>query len=132
MLARTGPVPGGDGWAFEMKFDGMRLQLRRDGCAVCLRSRPGRDCSEEFPELAAIKGALGRHPRVLLDGELVCLHRSSPAQAIEPELDHRCGHSAASPKGEGSRPNSTLELDSTLSAGDRLASRGTCIAIPLE
>jgi bifunctional non-homologous end joining protein LigD len=72
MLARTGPVPVGGGWAVEVKFDGMRLQLRRDGRAVCLRSRPGRDCSEEFPELAAIAGALGHH-RVLLDGELVCL-----------------------------------------------------------
>jgi bifunctional non-homologous end joining protein LigD len=72
MLARTGSVPVGDGWAVEVKFDGMRLQLRRDGRAVCLRSRPGRNCSEEFPELAVIASALGRH-RVLLDGELVCL-----------------------------------------------------------
>jgi bifunctional non-homologous end joining protein LigD len=72
MLARTATVPLGEGWAVEVKFDGMRLQLRHDGHAVCLRSRPGRDCSEEFPELAAIAGALGRH-RVLLDGELVCL-----------------------------------------------------------
>jgi hypothetical protein len=31
-----------------------------------------RDCSDEFPELAAITGALGRR-RMLLDGELVCL-----------------------------------------------------------
>jgi bifunctional non-homologous end joining protein LigD len=72
MLARAGPIPGGDRWAVEVKFDGMRLQLRRDERAVCLRSRPGRDCTEEFPELAAIQSALGRH-RVLLDGELVCL-----------------------------------------------------------
>jgi bifunctional non-homologous end joining protein LigD len=72
MLARSGQVPVGDRWAVEVKFDGMRLQLRSDGHAVCLRSRPGRDCSEEFPELAAIASALGRH-RVLLDGELVCL-----------------------------------------------------------
>jgi bifunctional non-homologous end joining protein LigD len=72
MLARTGPLPNGDGWAIEVKFDGMRLQLRRDGHAVCLRSRPGRDCSEEFPELAAIASALEAH-QVLLDGELVCL-----------------------------------------------------------
>jgi ATP dependent DNA ligase-like protein len=72
MLARTGPLPVGGGWAFEVKFDGMRLQLRGDGRAVCLRSRPWRDCSEEFPELASIRSALGGH-RVLLDGELVCL-----------------------------------------------------------
>jgi bifunctional non-homologous end joining protein LigD len=72
MLARTGPLPAREGWAVEVKFDGMRLQLRRDGRAVCLRSRPGRDCSEEFPELGTITSALGRH-RLLLDGELVCL-----------------------------------------------------------
>jgi bifunctional non-homologous end joining protein LigD len=72
MLAHTGPVPGGAGWSLEVKFDGMRFQLRRDGRPVCPRSRPGRDCSEEFPELAAIRGAVGRH-RVLLDRELVCL-----------------------------------------------------------
>jgi bifunctional non-homologous end joining protein LigD len=66
MLARIGPIPGGDGWAVEVKFDGMRCQLRRDGRAVCLPSRPGRDCTEEFPELAAIQSALGDH-RVLLD-----------------------------------------------------------------
>jgi bifunctional non-homologous end joining protein LigD len=72
MLARTGPVPKGEGWAVEVKFDGIRLQLRHDGRRVCVRSRPGRDCTEEFPELAAVGAALGRH-RVLLDGELVCL-----------------------------------------------------------
>jgi ATP-dependent DNA ligase len=59
MLARTGPATVAAGWAVEVKFDGMRLQLRRDGYTVCLRSRPGRDCSEEFPELAAITRALG-------------------------------------------------------------------------
>jgi bifunctional non-homologous end joining protein LigD len=72
MLARSAPMPAGAGWAVEVKFDGMRLQLRHDGHAVCLRSRPGRNCSEEFPGLAAITGVLGRR-RVLLDGELVCL-----------------------------------------------------------
>jgi len=72
MLAVTGAMPASDRWALEVKFDAMRLHLRRDGPAVCLRSRPWRDCTEEFPELALIQGALGRH-RVLLDGELVCL-----------------------------------------------------------
>jgi hypothetical protein len=72
MLARSAPMAVDDGWAFELKFDGMRLQLRSDGRAMCLRSRPGRDCTEEFLELALIQGTLGRH-RVLLDGELVCL-----------------------------------------------------------
>lgn len=72
MLARTAPIPVCDGWAIEVKFDGMRLQVRREGQAVCLRSRRARDCTEEFPELVPIGSALGRHG-ALLDGELVCL-----------------------------------------------------------
>jgi bifunctional non-homologous end joining protein LigD len=36
-----------------------------------LRTRNGRECSADFPELAAIAGALGKR-RVTLDGELVC------------------------------------------------------------
>jgi bifunctional non-homologous end joining protein LigD len=71
MLARSGRVPDGDDWALEVKFDGMRAQLRWDGRVLCLRSRPGRDCSAEFPELQAIADALGSR-RVILDGELVC------------------------------------------------------------
>jgi bifunctional non-homologous end joining protein LigD len=55
----------------EVKFDGMRAQLRWDGRFLCLRSRPGRDCTGEFPELAAIGDAPGSR-RAILDGELVC------------------------------------------------------------
>jgi len=71
MLARSGAVPDGDDWALEVKFDGMRAQLSWDGCTLCLRSRPGRDCTTGFPELGGIADTLG--PRtVILDGELVC------------------------------------------------------------
>ena len=51
----------------------MRAQLRvaRDGI-WCLRSRPGRDCSDQFPEVASLAAELGGRD-VLLDGELVCL-----------------------------------------------------------
>ena len=37
-----------------------------------MRSRPGRDCSNQFPELASFAGEL-RGRDVLVDGELVCL-----------------------------------------------------------
>jgi hypothetical protein len=37
-----------------------------------LRTRNGRECSVDFPELAEIGSVLGKH-RVTLDGELVCL-----------------------------------------------------------
>jgi bifunctional non-homologous end joining protein LigD len=102
MLAASGPMPVSDGWAVEVKFDGMRLQLRRDGAAVCLRSRPGRDCTEEFPELASIQSALGRH-RMLLDGELVCLGADgnpdfgSLRRRLRATVDKACRHAERTP-----------------------------------
>src|SRR3954462_7170884 len=75
MLLRPG-LPSADArdqWALELKWDGMRAQYRvaRDG-SWCLRSRPGRNCSDQFPELAPVASALDGH-EVLLDGELVTL-----------------------------------------------------------
>lgn len=72
MLLTPGAVPDGDGWALELKWDGCRAQLRYDGRSVTLRTRNGRECSADFPELEEIGGMLGKHA-VTLDGELVCL-----------------------------------------------------------
>ena len=72
MLLTSGAVPGGEAWTLEVKWDGCRAQLRYDRRSVHVRTRMGRDCSEQFPELASIAGVLGKH-RVTLDGELVCL-----------------------------------------------------------
>lgn len=72
MLLTSGAVPEGEQWTFELKWDGCRAQLRYDGSSVSLRTRAGRECSADFPELQEIAGALGKH-RVTLDGELVCL-----------------------------------------------------------
>jgi bifunctional non-homologous end joining protein LigD len=47
-------------------------RLCLDGGKLCLRSRPGRDCTDAFPELAPLSAGL-RTRRALLDGELVCL-----------------------------------------------------------
>jgi len=59
-------------WAVEVKFDGMRGQFRLDEDGWSLRSRPGRDCTDEFPEISALADHLDGLP-VILDGELVCL-----------------------------------------------------------
>src|SRR3954452_5296302 len=74
LLSAGGPTSPDDGaWAIEVKFDGIRAQLRVDGArGWSVRSRPGRDCTEQFPELAALAAALAPH-RVILDGELVHL-----------------------------------------------------------
>src|SRR3954454_2903552 len=60
-------------WAVEVKFDGIRAQLRVDGSSGwTVRSRPGRDRTSEFPELAQLATVLAPH-RVILDCELVHL-----------------------------------------------------------
>ena len=70
LLTATREVPAHPGWALEVKWDGMRAQLRYDGQRVALRSRPGRDCIAQFPELHALAPALDN--QVIVDGELVC------------------------------------------------------------
>ena len=60
MLLTAGAVPDGDAWSLELKWDGCRAQLRYDGRDVTLRTRNGRECSEDFPELAEIADALGK------------------------------------------------------------------------
>ncbi len=72
MLLTSGALPSDDAWTFEVKWDGCRAQLRYDGRSVSLRTRNGRECAADFPELAEIAGVLGKR-RVTLDGELVCL-----------------------------------------------------------
>jgi bifunctional non-homologous end joining protein LigD len=71
MLATSAPVPTSEDWAIEVKWDGIRAQLRFDGDGVCVRSRTGRECTVQFQELAAIAEQLPRLG-VILDGELVC------------------------------------------------------------
>ena len=75
LLTSTPELPANDGWSLEVKWDGMRAQLRCDGRRVSLRSRPGRDCTAEFPELRSLADLLD--VPVLLDGELVCLDREA-------------------------------------------------------
>src|SRR5204862_291366 len=58
LLTATAELPDDDSWVHEVKWDGMRAQLRFDGRRVTVRSRHGRDCTEQFPELLAIAGAL--------------------------------------------------------------------------
>ena len=74
MLARSGALPdrGDARWVSEVKWDGIRAQLRIDRGSATLRTRPGRNATSEFPEVAALGEALRAH-RLLLDGELVCL-----------------------------------------------------------
>ncbi|MGF1662228.1 MAG: non-homologous end-joining DNA ligase [Kineosporiaceae bacterium] len=79
MLATpAGPegLPAGGDWAYEVKWDGIRVLVEaRDG-RLTVRSRTGRDVTPAFPELAALAAVL---PDVLLDGEAVALDAGRPS-----------------------------------------------------
>jgi bifunctional non-homologous end joining protein LigD len=71
MKAVAGDLPPEDGsWAFEVKWDGMRVLARVAGGRVRLASARGADVTDTFPELEALAACVDTHD-VLLDGEVV-------------------------------------------------------------
>jgi bifunctional non-homologous end joining protein LigD len=71
MLATLGPLPRDpDGWAFEVKWDGLRAIARSEPGSLRLQGRNLNDVTPRYPELARLNRALGSH-RAILDGEIV-------------------------------------------------------------
>lgn len=72
MLAETSEPFSGQGWIFELKYDGFRMLAgTRDGVPR-LRYRRGADATVAFPEIAEAVAAVGASD-LILDGELVVL-----------------------------------------------------------
>ena len=71
MLAKAGELPSGEGWLFEVKWDGYRGIATVKGGEVALQSRSGKsDLTEQFPEIVAELSVL---PDCVIDGELAVL-----------------------------------------------------------
>ncbi len=83
---RAGGLPDdAERWAYEVKWDGMRVLADvRDG-RVRLTSRRENDVTVAFPELAGLAAV---HPDVLLDGEVVVLRGGVPSFAALAERFH--------------------------------------------
>jgi bifunctional non-homologous end joining protein LigD len=64
--------PAGDGWLFEVKFDGYRTEIAASGDDVRAYTRSGLDWTERFPNVIAAVKSLDLDG-VLLDGEIVAL-----------------------------------------------------------
>ena len=77
MLATGGQLPADDaGWAYEMKWDGLRAIAAATGDQLRLTSRTGRDITHAYPELAGPAGLAsavraGGASAAVLDGEIV-------------------------------------------------------------
>lgn len=67
MLLRPGAIPVGDGWAFEVKYDGFRA-IVGTGDSLRVRSRRGWSMADRVPELRQLPTG------VVLDGELVAFN----------------------------------------------------------
>src|SRR5215469_18023454 len=77
MLATSGTLPiSDDGWAYEMKWDGLRALAFVSGGQIRLASRTGRDITFVYPELAGLATAVGVDQAVL-DGEIVAFGDSA-------------------------------------------------------
>ncbi|MFP5578333.1 MAG: non-homologous end-joining DNA ligase [Acidimicrobiia bacterium] len=70
MKATAGGLPEGDGWIYEVKWDGMRAVVAVDDGHLRLQTASGKDATVSFPELQGLAGALGVGSAVL-DGEVV-------------------------------------------------------------
>jgi bifunctional non-homologous end joining protein LigD len=77
MLATEGSVDNlkASQWAFEGKWDGYRVLVDANHGRLNLRSRRGRDVTDEYPQFGALAADLADH-HVILDGEAVALDAS--------------------------------------------------------
>lgn len=68
MLAAAGPLPAGPGWAYELKWDGVRALAEITDGVLRLYARSGNEITAAYPEFADLRSRL---PDALLDGEVV-------------------------------------------------------------
>ncbi len=72
MKAVPGDLPEADGdWAYEIKWDGMRILALLDEDGVRLASSNGNNATIAFPELAGLTSLLTGFDSMVLDGEAV-------------------------------------------------------------
>lgn len=80
-------LPGGPGWAFEFKWDGVRALLDVSEAGVRLVSRNGNDVTAAYPELVAAYADAGD---ALVDGEVVAFVGGRPSfEALQSRMHVR-------------------------------------------
>jgi bifunctional non-homologous end joining protein LigD len=87
MLAQLAhEIPRGEGWLYEIKWDGVRAMAFIDG-GIRFAGRKGNDISAQYPELQAILGQIGARSAIL-DGEIAVLdEQGRPSfERIQPRI----------------------------------------------
>jgi bifunctional non-homologous end joining protein LigD len=123
MLASVGSaVPTGSDWAFEPKYDGIRVLAFAVGDFVSLMTRNDRDKSAQFPEVVEALSALSDHGErsFVLDGEIVA--RRGKSLARFQDLQARIGQTSKTIIAGHARnnPATLVAFDVLLIDGDAL------------
>ena len=69
LLLKTGPLPQGDAWTYQLKLDGYRAVAFRTGGKLHLRSRNNKDFSARYPSV--VRGLATLPDETVIDGEVV-------------------------------------------------------------
>ncbi|HJY08234.1 MAG TPA: RNA ligase family protein, partial [Bryobacteraceae bacterium] len=82
-------LPEGPEWTYELKLDGYRAVIIKDGASIQIRSRNDKDLMQMYPSVAAAGRRL-QPEQVVIDGEVVAVdERGRPSfQALQ----HRGSH----------------------------------------
>jgi bifunctional non-homologous end joining protein LigD len=75
----------GRAWAYEVKWDGVRVLAQVRGGRLRLISRAGNEVTKAYPELSGIAAT---HPDLVLDGEVVVLRDGMPSFSALAERMH--------------------------------------------
>ncbi len=102
MLARAGGLPVQDGgWAYEIKWDGVRAIAYSQPGELRLESRNLNDITDTYPELFGMGAALGSHIAVL-DGEIVAFDTGGrPSFAALQQRMHAASRAQARRQAQG-------------------------------
>ena len=84
-------LPEGDEWSYEVKFDGYRALLIKDGDRIQVRSRNNNDLTRTYPSVATAASRL-RAESAVVDGEIVAV--DDEGRPSFQALQHRGAHPA--------------------------------------
>jgi bifunctional non-homologous end joining protein LigD len=84
-------VPVGPQWVHEVKHDGYRVIVRRDGARVRLFTRNGADWSHRFPRIVEAVGRLAVHSAAI-DGEAVVCREGGASDFARPHTQEWDDH----------------------------------------
>jgi bifunctional non-homologous end joining protein LigD len=82
-------LPEGNGWLYELKLDGYRTLLLKDGERVQILSRNEKDLTQMYPRVVAAGHRL-KAQQALVDGEIVAL--AEDGRTSFQALQHRSSH----------------------------------------